>query len=227
MLVNEAAKEMVSRLDWMTLEPKTALILGMGKEYIAEELNIRYENIQLIEDHNRAFLENQSIDLIIANFLLPWEQDMRGILKNWHQYLRQEGLLMFSMLGKDTLKDWQMRFQKKDLPSLVDMHEIGDLLMEEQFSDPVLDVDYLTFVYRDKMKWVHELKENKLLSSEALYDEDQLQPTETGTFRTVCEIIYAHAFISAEKNEVVSDHSVKISLAEMRRLVGATGGRPR
>jgi malonyl-CoA O-methyltransferase len=61
------------------------------------------------------------------------------------------GLLTFSTLGPDTLKELRAAFGPNDphprTLRFVDMHDVGDLLVALGFADPVMDMEMLTLTY--------------------------------------------------------------------------------
>ena len=68
--------------------------------------------------------------------------------------LKVGGLAMFSCLGPATLRELRQALADAGLrtatPSFVDMHDFGDLLVENGFADPVMDQEILTLTYRSR-----------------------------------------------------------------------------
>lgn len=100
----------------------------------------------------RLPLRTGSIDLVFANMLLPWSDDFPELFGEIARVLRKDGLFIFSTLGPDSLSElreaWQAVDPHEHVNSFADMHDTGDTLVHAGFRDPVLDVDYLTVVYR-------------------------------------------------------------------------------
>ncbi len=69
---------------------------------------------------------------------------------------------MFSTLGPDTLKELRHAFRDVDghnhLNRFADMHDIGDMLVHAGFSEPVMDMEYITLTYDDVKSVLHDLK---------------------------------------------------------------------
>ncbi len=69
---------------------------------------------------------------------------------------------MFSTLGPDTLKELRQAFHGVDdynhLNRFADMHDIGDMLVQAGFSEPVMDMEYLTLTYDDVRGVLQDLK---------------------------------------------------------------------
>ncbi len=178
------------------------------------------ENIYICADAAILPLSDGTVDLIFANFLLPWYTDFSLLLREWQRVLRPDGLLMLTALGPDTLQQCRQIFHSSDLPCCVDMHEIGDELLQAGFADPVLDVSHYTMVYRDKEKLMAELHSSGMLArpSAQLYAND-IAAAEDGTWPISYEVIHAHAFVPEENAgaSVSSDGTVRIPLTKLRQ----------
>ena len=149
MIAEKAGQEMLARLEWMTLEPKTILDIGCGTGAMSLALRQRYPAAKVISidlsmlmaEHTQQLavpsqvicaggehlpLRTDSIDLVFANFFLPWQQDVKAVINEWLRVLRPDGVLMLSALGVDTLHEWREVLRADDTPKLVDMHDVGD-----------------------------------------------------------------------------------------------------
>ena len=239
-IAREAANELFERLDWMTVKPTVVLDLGCGTGDDSVRLQQRYPDAKvlavdnaysMVEHAQLGFpccvcalaealpLPNQSVDLIFASMLLPWHVDHKRIFKEWKRVLRPNGLLIFNALGLDTLKECSALFEVEATPQLNDMHDVGDGLLAAGFSDPVLDVNYFTTVYRSQEKLIAELVGSGMLAQASASSLlNQLIPEEDGTYPLTYEVINAHAF-APEKSErqVLSDGEVKVPLSQLRR----------
>lgn len=56
---------------------------------------------------------------------------------------------MFSTLGPDTLRELRAAFADGDAHTqrFTDMHDLGDMLLEAGFADPVVDMETITLTY--------------------------------------------------------------------------------
>ncbi len=106
--------------------------------------------------------KNASVGLIWSNLALQWCNDLDRTFAEMHRILRADGLLMFSTFGPDTLNELRQAFAKIDGYSHVnrfaDMHDIGDLLVNNRFSTPVMDMEYITLTYDDVISVMRDLK---------------------------------------------------------------------
>lgn len=232
---------MLSRLEWMTINPKVVLDLGCGPGEASKQLKLRYPKAEVIAiDHCFEMLKytqqqlplasqlcadaaclpfaDQTIDLIFANFLLPWHDNFKVLLKEWRRVLCGEGLLMFTTLGPDTIKEIHPLVDPLSLPQFLDMHDVGDAILAEKFLDPVLDVTYLTTVYRNNPKLIEDLTASGMFfgNPARLIDIDMsVEPLEL-----THEIIFAHAFapcadlLSADKNG-----EVHLPLSQLKKML--------
>lgn len=240
-LAHDVGKHMIERLEWMTIAPKVIVDLGCGVGSEAVLLKKRYPDAAIIAiDHAEKYLSyaaqhhtadvawicaeaeilplpDHSVDLIFANLLLPWFDDIKKTMREWRRILRPEGLLLFSSLGPDTLKEWQGGFSEYILPVLMDMHDLGDELVRARFIDPVLDMEYLTVTYRELEKLTQELQVTGMLAADLPVIKGE--PDSGGVFPVTYEVIYGHAFGPDFMVDQVADESgvVKIPLAHLRR----------
>ena len=93
-------------------------------------------------------LASGSLDLVWSNLMLHWLPDqtaLQGAFTELQRVLAVDGLLHFSMLGPDTLKE--LRQLGAPVPAFPDMHDIGDILTTVGFADPVMEMEMLTLTY--------------------------------------------------------------------------------
>ena len=106
-------------------------------------------------------LTDECVDLAISNLAMQWT-DPEHVAREVVRMLRPEGLFMFTTFGPDTLKELRQAFASIDSYShvnrFVDMHDIGDLLLNNRFSTPVMDMEYITLTYDDVISVMHDLK---------------------------------------------------------------------
>lgn len=100
--------------------------------------------------------EDQSVDVIFANMLLPWVDEPARAFSEIARVLRKGGVFAFTTLGPDSLQELRRAWRRiDDMPHVnhfLDMHNLGDGLVNAGLSDPVLDVDRLTVTYSSAKK---------------------------------------------------------------------------
>jgi malonyl-CoA O-methyltransferase len=117
---------------------------------------------RLCADAGTLPLAEGCADLLVSNLMLHWHPAPHRVFPEFLRLLRVDGLLMFSCLGPDTLKEVRGAFaralpQVRPLP-FVDMHDFGDMLVASGFATPVMDVEVLTLTYASPQALLAELR---------------------------------------------------------------------
>ncbi|MGA9394485.1 MAG: methyltransferase domain-containing protein [Azonexus sp.] len=104
---------------------------------------------RLAGDAAKLPLKSQSTAAVWSNLLLHWLDDPLPALAEAHRVLEVGGLIMFSTLGPDTLKELRSAFADgyAHTQRFIDMHDLGDMLVGCGFADPVMDMEVLTLTY--------------------------------------------------------------------------------
>lgn len=114
--------------------------LGLGRQNGAQ---------RLAGDAAKLPLKSLSTAAVWSNLLLHWLDDPLPALAEAHRVLEVGGLIMFSTLGPDTLKELRSAFADgyAHTQRFIDMHDLGDMLVGCGFADPVMDMEVLTLTY--------------------------------------------------------------------------------
>ena len=111
---------------------------------------------------NLPFADN-SFEFIYSNLTLQWCSDLDHTFSEFKRVLKPDGLLFFSTLGPDTLRElrhsWQQIDNNQHVHKFVDMHDIGDAMIRAGLADPVMDMEYFTLTYDSVMNLMRELKQ--------------------------------------------------------------------
>lgn len=219
-IFQEIAQRLLERLRIIKLKPQQILDLTLNFPYTVSELTNHYQEAQtIVVSTNEIALEyvkrgkqtkntellccssfeaiplsNHSVDIIVANLLLPWINDHGAFLKEIKRLLKPGGLFIFSSLGPDTLKELSDYLSEPSdvigQGKLLDMHILGDLLMQTGLSEPVIEMEMLQVKYPRFSKMVKELSVLNLLSTTKTLSVKPLLKEFNLTF----EIIYGHAW---------------------------------
>ena len=106
----------------------------------------------LAADFDRLPLADASIGCLWSNLALHWARDPAATFAEWRRVLVTEGLVLFSTLGPDTLKELRSAWSTSGgahVHPFIDMHDVGDMLVHAGFADPVMDMETITLTYRD------------------------------------------------------------------------------
>ncbi|WP_321907608.1 MULTISPECIES: methyltransferase domain-containing protein [unclassified Paraburkholderia] len=111
---------------------------------------------------------HDAFELLWSNLALHWHPRPDLVFGEWQRVLKVNGLLMFSTLGPDTLKELRGAYAEVEaahgVPTrahvidFVDMHDLGDMLVENGFEIPVMDQETLTITYKTPEKLLADVR---------------------------------------------------------------------
>lgn len=103
-----------------------------------------------------------NVDLLWSNLMLQWVADVPRAFAEARRVLAVGGLFTFTTFGPDTLRELARAFAAVDghthVSRFVDMHDLGDLLVEAGFAGPVMDMETITVTYPTPRALMAELK---------------------------------------------------------------------
>lgn len=187
-LYRATGERLLSRLDYMRCNPQVILDAGCGLGNLSEKLLECYPKAQIValdfsenmmkigkENHvapsiNRVIgnmlnlpLQSESVDMIFANQSIQDVEDLTGLFLAFHRVLKPEGVLLFSTLGPDTLKELKAAWSSVDTYGHIrewkDLHVLGDALMSQQFIQPVMDREEIVVHYKSPATLLKDLKD--------------------------------------------------------------------
>ena len=111
----------------------------------------------------RLPIADGSIDLIFSSLCLQWVPDLPTALSEFRRVLREDGLLLFSTFGPETLIELREAYlqageRQPPLSSFAPIQPIGDALIAAGFRNPVLDRDLFTLTYSEARTLLRELR---------------------------------------------------------------------
>lgn len=123
--------------------------------------------------------DDEAADMLWSNLGLLHQADnaaeLAAVFERWAAALQPDGLLFFSHCGPDTLKElralWQQHGIHVDTPLLIDMHDLGDALLQHGFYDPVTDMAPLTVQYTQPQRLIADMQVAGIWSSLHFDDE--------------------------------------------------------
>lgn len=190
------------------------------KRYKTNKLSVYLKKLMRWKTNSQHFfqadlastgLPDQSSGLVWSNLSLHWHPCPHAVLNEWNRVLKENGVLMFSCFGPTTLRELRSALCRANLCNktlaFTDMHDLGDLLVESNFCNPVMDQDTLTLLYSHPerlLKDVQALGGNPVsgrspgLSGRTWRNKLCLALTEQkqadGKIRLTIEVVYGHAW---------------------------------
>ena len=103
-----------------------------------------------------------AVQMLWSNMALHMAADPQALLQRWHRALAPEGFLMFSCLGPDTLRAVRAAWLAAGWPppahAFTDMHDWGDMLVNNGFAEPVMDMERITLTFAGPRRALEELR---------------------------------------------------------------------
>ena len=179
-------------------------------------------------------------ELLWSNMGLHGVIDPQAEMAAWHRALVVDGFLMFSTLGPGTLGGLRALHAAQGWPvpmaPLVDMHDLGDMLVQAGFADPVMDQETITLTWATPEALLTELRQLG----------GNVDPRRTAGLRTprwrerLCallaeraapdgrvaldfEVVYGHAFRPAPRPRLSAQ--TQVPLDDMRAMVRSASRR--
>jgi malonyl-CoA O-methyltransferase len=259
-LHEEVARRMEERLSWIMRQPRSWLHWepvrgGLG---VHEQLVRRYPDAAVslraavAEEAEAARKQvrgpwwrlgkprgqvvaagGEPVDLLWANMSLHMAADPLVWMQEWHAGLNVDGMLMFSCLGPDTLRELRALYAELGWPApaheYTDMHDWGDMLVASGFAEPVMDMERIELTFDTPERLLRELRElgrnlhparfpglrGRGWHQRLLAELGRLaDPEQGGRLRLTFEIIYGHA-LRPERRLTVTPET-RLSVDELR-----------
>jgi malonyl-CoA O-methyltransferase len=256
-LHREVARRLGERLGIVRRQPKTVLQwsgwLGAG----AEPLRAAYPAARLngvepapMPARARAWWRRGSApladdapwpqaDLLWSNMALHGVRDPAALLLRWRKALAPDGFLMFSTLGPGSLPELRALYRElrfgAPAAEFVDMHDLGDMLVQAGFAGPVMDQEPLRLAWATPEAALAELR---LLGGNAhpgrfaglrtprwrqrLLAALAERAGADGRIGISFEIVYGHAFNAPPRAAVAAQ--TEVSLEDFRAMARARRG---
>ena len=236
---------MLERLDYVKLAPRRILDAGSGPGRDAAALRRRYPRAEIVAlDHALPLLPRRtwgerifrsrtaavcgalerlpfadaSFELAWSNMALHWVDEPLAALRELERVLVPEGLLMFSTLGPDTLKELRAAAGARRVHEFADMHDLGDLLVAAGFHAPVMDMEMLRIEYASGRRLLEDLRASG--QANARRDRprglagrgfrERLERALGARMQSTYEVIYGHAWKRAASPGVAEAKTIRV-----------------
>lgn len=171
---------------------------------------------------------DQSFDLVFSNLAMQWCNDTTAVLTEFRRVLKPGGLLVFTTFGPDTLKELRASWQTVDdavhVNAFLDMHDIGDALLQSGYAEPVMEAELITVSYQDVNTLMQDLRDiganvtanghrQGLLTRNMLKQLGQAYEAYrvNGVLPATYEIIYGHAWMPEKVESVAGTQDVQVT----------------
>lgn len=259
-LQREIGQRLIERLQLIRLQPVAILDLGAGTGTFSKALLQRYRKADVIaldvalnmlrhtqrrgswfrkprcvcSDAERLPFADDSFDFIFSNLMLQWCMDLDSVFTELRRVLAPGGLLMFTTLGPDTLKELRASWEAVDgythVNSFIDMHDVGDALMNTHWAEPVMDTERITVTYREVRTLMQDLKhlgahnvtvgrprgltgKQRWQQVAGAYEQFRVD----GVLPASYEVVYGHAWSPLNKQAAAGQ--IEVPLASLQRPV--------
>lgn len=180
----------------------------------------------------------QQFDCVVSNLTLQW-CDIQRVFSEVQRILKPNGLWLFSTLGPDSLFELRRSWQDIDTAAhtldFTDLHDIGDAIIKARFTEPVMEMEKITFHYASMAELladirgigaqnIHPQQSQGLMGKQRwqtflerfqqLFCRDTIYPL-------TYEIVYGHAWKPERDDTVASDEMgvAHFPLAYLRRPI--------
>ncbi len=177
-LQQRIGENLLQRLDLLKINPKRVLDLGCGTGVCLRALEKRYPGAQVLgldfalamaqwagtrtwrrrrpvvaADAEYLPFQDNTIDLVISNLMLQW-CDTTRVCYEISRVLAPHGVCLLTTFATDTLKELRAAWQIADpgqthVSDFIDMHDLGDILLQSGMLLPVVDADRYTLTYAE------------------------------------------------------------------------------
>jgi malonyl-CoA O-methyltransferase len=259
-LQREIGQRLIERLELIRLQPAAILDLGAGTGAFSKALLQRYRKADVIaldvalnmlrhtqrrggwfrkpccvcSDGEHLPFADDSFDFIFSNLMLQWCMDLESVFTELRRVLAPGGLLMFTTLGPDTLKELRASWQAVDgythVNSFIDMHDVGDALVNTHWAEPVMDAERITVTYREVRTLMQDLKhlgahnvtagrprgltgKYRWQQVAGAYEQFRVE----GVLPASYEVVYGHAWSPLNKHAAAGE--IEVPLASLQRPV--------
>jgi len=262
----EVASRLLERLDLLKMTPATILDLGSGTGHCTEALAERYPDARIValdlaesmlhharrrfsrwqrfrkkhgfvsgDAESLPFADN-SFDMLFSNLTVQWCGDLEQTFSEFRRVLKPGGVLFYTTLGPDTLRElrasWAEVDERVHVNTFLDLHDVGDAMIRARLAEPVMDMEHITLTYRESITLMRDLKElgahnvnpgrqqgltgpRKLKAVMQAYERFRQND---GLLPATYEIIYGHAWCGDEVVRQPTDPGVVgVPLEQLKR----------
>lgn len=232
--MREIGDELLSRLSLLAQPPKVILDVGCALGEMSTQLEALYPDATVVAldqaaellqaspakhrlqaDAAALPLASGSVDWVIAHGLLPWVETWAPVIEEWRRVLRPGGVLLLTAFGPDTVRECVPRVDTP-WPVRIDMHDLGDSLIQAGFEEPVLDVRDFTVRYSSLAKCEADLAGMGLVGLTVLAPGAGEAEGRAASIEVSFEIIFGVSFIATVEEAQARLGEARVSVDSLR-----------
>ena len=186
--------------------------------------------LRVCGDLDRLPLREGSIDMVCSNLALEWSAAPEAALRESLRVLARGGLLIFTTLGPDTLRELRAAHPEPDtgVHRFLDMHDLGDMLVHAGYADPVMDMERITLTFPDFAALARELRDSGCTAATPVpaglrgrafrsrLERGYEAARRDGTLPASFEIVYGHAWKPEHPPRITADGRAVVEFARRR-----------
>ncbi len=237
----EALQNLYPKASYLGIDSCETFIQEAQSKYTARGLDILWKKFNaqktpefLLKDMGTTELAPESAEMIWSNLALHWHPSPEQVMLEWRRLLKVGGLCMFSCFGPHTFIELREAVARAGIQTammpFVDMHDFGDIMLENGFVDPVMDQEMITLTYKTPEKLladVYQLGGNPSIGRmgglrgrqwyQKLLSGIEQGRKADGLLHLTLEIAYGHAWRSAVMKGVAGETRISLSAIGGRR----------
>jgi len=252
----EIGDQLFLRLDYLKIEPRYVLDLGCGTGLFTKQLKKRYPKATVVGvDLAHAMLCEAKVkkgwrahptwvradmhtlpfphglfDLVFSNQVFHWSSAYPTLIAEVNRVMNPGGCLMFSTVGPDTFQELRSTTEPHaHANDFLDMHDVGDVLLAEQFLDPVVDMDQLVLRYKSWPDLLRSLRQQGVRNTNPKRNPGLTGKENWASFKTCVdnnrtpdgkypltyEVLYGHAW-KGEPRQITQGIETSIPVSALR-----------
>ena len=226
---DELATRLIDKLTFLNIKPRLIYLEGPLNQTHQKMLLSLYPSAKI------TTVLNEAVDLIISNATLHLAHNIYECIETYQQFLAPDGVLLFSTFGSLTLQEVKKAWEEIDssphINAMLDMHDIGDILLKSNLINPVMDSEVLTLTYdslavlfqdiRELQEPLSDTKMSKGLMGKQRWQAfcDELQ--NLGLSMSY-EFVYGYAYQSTAALGKPKEDEVCIDLMAIKRMLNGS-----
>ncbi|WP_119343118.1 malonyl-ACP O-methyltransferase BioC [Facilibium subflavum] len=153
----EIADRLLDKLSFIKISPQKIYLEGEFSQSQRQMLALAYPMAKLTDTLSSG------TDIILSNCQLHQTQSIDKKLTHYYAHLSKKGVLLLSTFGSTSLQEikkaWRLIDSTPHINQMLDMHDLGDILLNHQFQTPVVDAEHLQLNYQTIQGMIEDIRQ--------------------------------------------------------------------